>query len=138
MWYCYVGPDEDGFLFIGVADKEADAERVKALDNIEFKTINQRYIVGIDRELKLLKGNLDDYINKLMGKISKSDLTEPLKSQVLSQLDVIDYKGMTIIRLRIPKQKELSFIGKSSFTRENSKTIELNGPKLISISKLFD
>lgn len=133
-----VGPDEDGFLFIGVADKEADAERVKALDNIEFKTVNKRYIVGIDRELKLLKGNLDDYINKLMGKISKSDLTEPLKSQVLSQLDVIDYKGMTIIRLRIPKQKELSFIGKSSFTRENSKTIELNGPKLISISKLFD
>lgn len=133
-----VGPDEDGFLFIGVADKEADAERVKTLDNIEFKTVNQRYIVGIDRELKLLKGNLDDYINKLMGKISKSDLTEPLKSQILSQLDVIDYKGMTIIRLRIPKQKQLSFIGKSSFTRENSKTIELVGPKLISISKLFD
>ncbi|TBM99733.1 DUF262 domain-containing protein [Hyunsoonleella flava] len=133
-----VGPDEDGFLFIGVADKEADAERVKALDKIEFKTVNQRYIVGIDRELKLLKGNLDDYINKLMGKISKSDLTEPLKSQVLSQLDIIDYKGMTIIRIRIPKQKELSFIGKSSFTRENSKTIELDGPKLISISKLFD
>jgi len=133
-----IGPDEDGFLFIGVADKEADAERVKALDKIEFKTVNQRYIVGIDRELKLLKGNLDDYINKLMGKISKSDLTEPLKSQVLSQLDVIDYKGMTIIRLRIPKQKELSFIGKSSFIRENSKTIKLDGPKLISISKLFD
>ncbi|WP_299780858.1 DUF262 domain-containing protein [uncultured Formosa sp.] len=133
-----VGPDEDGFLFIGVADKEADAERVKTLDKIEFKTINKRYIVGIDRELKLLKGNLDNYINKLMGKISKSDLTEPLKSQVLSQLDVIDYKGMTIIRLRIPKQKELSFIGKSSFIRENSKTIELDGPKLISISKLFD
>ncbi len=133
-----IGPDEDGYLFIGVADKEADAERVKLLDKIEFKTINQRHIVGIDRELKILKGNLDDYINKLMGKISKSDLTEPLKSQVLSQLDVIDYKGMTIIRLRVPKQKELSFIGKSSFTRENSKTIELEGPKLISISKLFD
>ncbi|MBR9847631.1 MAG: DUF262 domain-containing protein [Algicola sp.] len=133
-----LGPDEDGFLFVGVADKEADAERVKSLDKIEFKVINQRYIVGIDRELKLLKGSLDDYINKMMGKISKSDLTEPLKSQVLSQLDVIDYKGMTIIRLRIPKQKELSFIGKSSYIRENSKTIELDGPKLISISKLFD
>ena len=133
-----IGPDEDGYLFIGVADKEADAVRVQLLDKIDYKTVNQRYIVGIDRELKLLKGNLDDYINKLMGKISKSDLTEPLKSQVLSQLDVIDYKGMTIIRLTIPKQKELSFIGKSSYIRENSKTIELDGPKLISISKLFD
>ena len=121
-----------------MADKEADAERIKSLDKIEYKSINQRYVVGIDRELKHLKGSLDDYINKLMGKIEKSELMEPLKSQVLSQLDVIDYKNMTIIRLRIPKQKALSFIGKRSFIRENSKTIELDGPKLISISKLFD
>jgi len=86
----------------------------------------------------LLNGSLDDYINKLMGKITSSYLSEPLKSQVLSQLDVIDYKGLTVIRLRIPKQKELSFIGKSSYIRENSKTLDLDGPKLISISKLFD
>ncbi|WP_338103978.1 ATP-binding protein [Psychrobacter nivimaris] len=133
-----LGPDEDGYLFIGVADKEADASRIKNLDSIEPKAINQRYVVGIDRELNLLKGNLDDYINKLMGKISKSDLSEPLKSQVLSQIDVIEYKGMTVIRLRVPKQKEMAFIGGSSFIRENSKTVELDGRKLISISKLFD
>ncbi|MCO6173671.1 DUF262 domain-containing protein [Flavobacterium sp. NRK F10] len=133
-----IGPEEDGYLFIGVADKQADAIRVQALDEVDYKTINQRYVVGIDRELKLLNGNLDDYINKLMSKISKSNLTDPLKSQVLSQLDVIDYKGVTILRIRIPKQKELSFVGKSSYIRENSKTIELEGPKLISISKLFD
>lgn len=132
-----IGPDENGYLFIGVADKESDAIKVKALDGVDYKTINQRYVVGIDRELKYLGGTLDDYINKLLGRISKSDLTEPLKSQVLSQLDVIDYKSLTIIRLRIPKQNLLSFIGKRSFIRENSKTLELDGPKLISINKLF-
>lgn len=132
-----VGPDSDGFIFIGVADKEADAERIKQLDNTNFKTINNRYIVGIDRELPLLKGTHDDYINKLLGKISASELSEPLKTHVLSQFDVIDYKGMTIIRMRVPKQKELSFVGKDSYTRENSKTIKLEGPSLISASKLF-
>lgn len=132
-----VGPDEDGFLFIGVADKEVDATRIKSLDGIEYKLINSRYVVGIDRELTLLKGTLDDYINKLLGKIEKSDLSEPLKSQVLSQLDVVDYKSLTVLRLRIPKQSKLSFVGKRSFVRENSKTIELEGPKLLSISKLF-
>lgn len=133
-----IGPDEDGYLFIGVADKDSDAERIKILDKIEYKLINQRYVVGIDRELKLLNGSVDDYINKLLGRIEKSEISEPLKSQVLSQLDVIDYKNLTIIRLRIPKQKELSFVGKRSFIRENSKTIELEGRKLISISKLFN
>ena len=133
-----IGPDEDGFLFIGVADKEADATRIKSLDGTDYKVINQRYVVGIDRELKYLKGSLDDYINKLMGRIEKSELSEPLKSQVLSQLDVIDYKNLTVLRLRVPKQRKLSFIGKRSFIRENSKTIELEGPKLIAISKLFE
>ncbi|WP_197708955.1 DUF262 domain-containing protein [Psychrobacter sp. YP14] len=133
-----VGPDEDGYLFIGVADKESDAIRIKELDQIEPKVINQRYVVGIDRELKLLNGSLDDYINKLMGKISKSELSEPLKTQVLNQIDVINYKGMSVIRLRVPKQNEMAFIGNSSFTRENSRTIELDGRKIISISKLFD
>ncbi|MDD3043833.1 MAG: DUF262 domain-containing protein [Candidatus Delongbacteria bacterium] len=133
-----VGPDADGFIFIGVADKDSDAERIKFLDKVNYKTINGRHVVGIDRELALLKGNYDDYINKLLGEISKSELSEPLKSHILSQFDVIDYKGLTIIRLRIPKQNKISFIGKESFIRENSKTIKLEGPRLLAANRLFE
>lgn len=132
-----VGPDADGFVFIGVADKESDAQRIKQMDKVDFKTINQRYIVGIDREIPLIKGTYDDYVNKLLGKISASDLSEPLKSHVLSQFDIVDYKGLTVIRIRVPKQESLSFVGKESFIRENSKTLKLEGPKLIAASKLF-
>lgn len=132
-----IGPDADGFIFIGVADKEADATRINQLDKIEFKTINNRYVVGIDRELSILKGTHDDYVNKLLGKISSSQLSDPLKSQVLSQFDVVDYKGLTVIRLRVPKQSELSFVGKESFIRENSKTLKLEGPKLLAANKIF-
>jgi len=132
-----VGPDADGFIFIGVADKEADAIRINLLDKVDVKVINNRFIVGIDRELPLLKGNHDDYVNKLLGKISSSLLSDPLKSQVLSQFDIVDYKDLTIIRLRIPKQKELSFVGKDSFIRENSNTLKLEGPKLLAANKIF-
>lgn len=132
-----VGPDEDGFLFFGVADKLKDAETIKKIDKIDYRTINDRYIVGIDRELKLENWSLDDYVNKLLGEIDKSELSEPLKSQVKSQIDIIDYKGMSIIRIRIPKQSEISFVGNKSFIRENSKTIEMDAPRLLSISKLF-
>ena len=133
-----VGPDSDGFLFIGVADKDSDAERIKMLDGIQYRSINGRHVVGIDRELALLGGNHDDYINKLLGEISKSKLSEPLKSHILSQFDVIDYKGLTVLRIRVPHQKELSFIGDECFTRENSKTIKLEGPRLLAASKLFE
>ncbi len=132
-----VGPDSDGFLFIGVADKLSDAERINALDGIDFKTLNGRYIVGIDRELVLQGWSHEDYINKFLGEVSSSELSEPLKSQILSQLDVIDYKGMTIVRVRVPAQAELSFIGTNSYIRENSQTVKLDGPKLIAANNLF-
>lgn len=132
-----IGPDEDGFLFIGVADKIEDAERIKNLDNINYRIINNRFIVGIDRELKIMKCNLDNYINKIISKIDKSELSEPLKSQIKSQIDIIDYKGLSVIRLRIPKQNTLSFIGSKSYIRENSQTIEMDAPKLVAISKMF-
>lgn len=132
-----IGPEEDGFLFIGVADKLSDAETIKSLDKIDYKTVNDRHIVGIDRELKILGWTLDDYINKILGEIDKSQLSEPLKSQVKSQIDIIDYKGLSTIRIRVPRQTEISFVGKQSYIRENSKTIEMDAPKLLSISKMF-
>jgi hypothetical protein len=133
-----VGPESDGFIFIGVADKKQDSDRIASLDGITPNVINQRYVVGVERELPLMSCNLDDYVNKFMGKISISDLSEPLKSQTISQLDIIEYKEHSVLRLRIPRQKALSFVGAESFTRENSKTIELKGPKLVAISKLFE
>ena len=133
-----VGPDSDGYLFVGVADEKSDAQKIEQLDNIKAQAINERYVVGIDRELSIMGIKIDDYINRVMSKLQASSLSEPLKSQVLSQLDVIEYKGFSVLRIRIPRQKSISFVGSESFIRENSKTIELKGPKLVAISKLFE
>lgn len=132
-----LGPDADGYLFIGVADKKPDADRIRQLDQITPIEITSRFVVGINRELKYFNKSIDNYIDFFLSNIQKSQLTEPLKSQALSQIDVVDYKGLTVIRLRIPKQNEISFVGNDCFVRENSKTIKVEGPKLLAISKLF-
>jgi hypothetical protein len=49
-----VAPDADGFLYIGIADKPADAKRVHELDGIEPIKFDHVEIVGIDREAKQL------------------------------------------------------------------------------------
>lgn len=87
-----VGPEADAFIFIGVADKEQDAKRVEQLDGIEAPRIGQRYVVGIDREVAVLKTKTDSYLEKLVGAIRAADLSEPLKTQVLSKIDVIAYR----------------------------------------------
>jgi hypothetical protein len=132
-----ISPHSDGYLFVGVADKKSDKDRVEILDGIKTIEINGRFIVGVDRELKYFKGKIDNYIDYLLGNIQKSKLSDPLKTQLLSQLDIVDYKGFTVIRLKIPPQKELSFVGEDCFYREHSKTIKAEAKQVIALSELF-
>lgn len=132
-----IGPDGDGFLFVGVADKPADAERIRSLDKIEPIKIGTRYVVGVERELPLMKCDLEAYLAKILSAINDSELSEPLKSGVLSQVDTVQYKGVTVIRIRVPKQKEISFVGDAVFVREGSSTIEAKGKKLLAINNMF-
>ncbi|MFD6372627.1 DUF262 domain-containing protein, partial [Streptomyces roseolus] len=44
-----VKPQTDGYLFIGVADKDADVKRIKNLDGIDPAPVREKHVVGIDR-----------------------------------------------------------------------------------------
>lgn len=130
-------PEDSGYIFLGVTDKKADADRVAHLDAVNPIEINGRYVVGIDREAKYLKKTLEDYVQTLVGAIRHSELTEPLKTQVLSKIDTISFKGHSVMRIVIPPQTDVSFVGEKAFTREDSSTVEAKGPKLIAVSKRF-
>lgn len=132
-----VGPDADGYLFIGVADEEEDSLRIEALDSIRSNKVGYRYVVGVDRELPLLNCDLEAYVSRILAAIKDSELTEPLKSGLLSQIDTVSYRDKTIIRIRVPKQREVSFVGNIAFIREGSSTIEAAGKKLLAINSLF-
>lgn len=132
-----VGPDSNGYIFIGVADKPIDAQRIKNLDGIESIKIGERYVVGIDRELKILKINAEHYVKKIVSFINNSELSDNLKHQVCSRIDTINYRELTVIRINIPPQREVSFIGDKSYIREDSSTKDLSGKKLIAIGNLF-
>jgi len=130
-------PNNDGYIFLGVADKKQDAEKIEKLDGIHPSEISERYVVGIDREAKVLGETLEEYVGRLINHIKKSELTNILKTQVLMKIDIIDYKGHSVIRINVPPQKEISFVGEKAFIRENSSTVEAKGPKLLAVSQLF-
>jgi len=132
-----VGPESDGFIYVGVADKEQDAIRIERLDGTSPAKIGQRFIVGIDREVKILSSKVETYVQKLVSGIRASELSEPLKTQVLSHVDVIEYRGKTVIRLMIPAQREVSFLGNEAFTRMNSDTTKVQGKSLLALQTLF-
>jgi Protein of unknown function DUF262/Putative DNA-binding domain len=131
-------PKSDGYIFLGVADKVEDARRVEELDGIEPIEINNRYIVGIDREAKILNKTVEKYVETLINTIRDSGLTDPLKTQVLMKIDIICYKKLSVVRIHVPPQDSVSFVDDKAFTREHSSTIEAKGPQLLAINKLFN
>jgi uncharacterized protein with ParB-like and HNH nuclease domain len=130
-------PENDGYIFLGVADKKKDAEKFKILDAINFIEINDRYVVGIDREARVLGKTLEVYVGILINTIRQSDLTDPLKNQVLMKIDTIDFKGLSVIRINVPSQKQISYVGDKVFIREDSSTVEANPRKVVAVTQLF-
>ncbi|MDC0686150.1 DUF262 domain-containing protein [Mitsuaria sp. RG] len=132
-----VGPDADGYVFVGVADRKVHAERIAELDKVQAVTVGSRYVVGLDREMAVMKIGAEQYLDKFLEYIRKSELCEPLRSQILSQTDFVEYRGLSVLRIRVPAQNSVSFVGDQAFVRENSSTVEAKGKKLIAVNEIF-
>jgi hypothetical protein len=132
-----VGPHADSYLHLGVADSIKDAKRIESLDLISPIKVGDVWVVGIEREAILLKQTVENYVNALTSKISASKLSEPLLTAVLASIDTILYKGMSIIRFRIPAQQDPSHYDGIVYGRQNSSAVPLNAIQALSLAKLF-
>ncbi|MBN1508483.1 MAG: DUF262 domain-containing protein [Sedimentisphaerales bacterium] len=132
-----LGPSSEGYIFIGVADNREDVDRVRLLDHVEPRQIAHHFLVGIEREASRLKITVDDYVARIVQAFQNSVLSEPLKTQVMGGFDVITLNGLSAIRVLIPPQKDVSFVGGTAFSRDGSSTVKVEGPRLVAVTKLF-
>ncbi|MFI9003081.1 DUF262 domain-containing protein [Streptomyces sp. NPDC053541] len=133
-----VKPRTEGYLFIGVADKESDARRIRELDGIEPIGVGPHSVVGVDREAHAKKMTLDTYVQRFVTKLSQQPISEPLATQLLSGIDTIEYKGTSVIRVLIPGQSDLTYLGDRVFVRRGSSTEEIKDLKQVAaLAKSF-
>lgn len=59
-----------------------------------------------------------------------------VKTEIGDKLESL-YKGHSVIRIPIPAQSEMSFVGDKAFTRKDFSTVEVKGQELLAVSKLF-
>ena len=132
------GPKITGKILIGVADKEADKDRVSELDGIEPKKIGKRYVVGVAREAKILGISIEQYFSRWKDGIRNSDLSVGLRDQVLSNIDYNDFYGLGLIIITIPPQNEMSYVGEETYIRSVDDTMKAETAKQIAaIAKRF-
>lgn len=130
-------PDADGFIYLGVADKKSAAERVSELFGGNYHQIGDVFFVGLLHDLKCLGINLESYIKKLIQELQKTDLADPLKTQLITCLEHAEYRGAPFVRLRVPIQKELTSFRGEYPIRKNSDTVNMTAAETLSQSKLF-
>jgi hypothetical protein len=124
-----LGPDVSGGLFIGVADKPSDQKRIEELDAIQAVSVGARFCVGVDREAKVLKIGVEQYVRNIVEHISKSALSEPLKTAVCSRIDAIVYRGFTVVCIWVPSQTAPSEVADQVYVRVGSETRKVDGLK---------
>lgn len=127
----------EGDIFIGVADVESDAQRVQSLDGVTPITVGRRFVVGVDREARSLSVSLDEYLRKVVGIFQQSLLTESLKQSITGAIDMVEYRGLHIVRIHIPQQTTVSFMDDRCFTRQGAETIEVVGPRILTLQQRF-
>ena len=132
------GAGQIGKLILGVTDKVADSERVLKLDGVQAVKVARRHIVGVAREAKQLGISVEDYYARWKSYISDSDLSEPLKTSVLSNIDYNTYFGLGVIVITIPPQKELSYYGGDVYWRDGDETkLAEDARRVASLAKRF-
>ena len=133
-----IGPDSDGVVYIGVADKEADAQRIAQLDSISPLEVGSRFVVGVDRELAVLSETLETYKRRIVDALASSELSEPLKTSVLGKIDCIDYRGLSVICIRVPSQRAISTLADVVYCRQGSSTHRVDGlQRIVAVQELF-
>jgi predicted HTH transcriptional regulator len=116
------GRNRAGTIIIGVADKDADASRIKHFDGIEPRKVGSRFVVGVKREAAVLSQRPEEYFAKWKHAIQHSELSSPLKEDVLSNMDYNDYYGLGLIIITVPPQKALSYVNDVPYWRSGDET----------------
>lgn len=125
-----LGPDSTGYIFLGVANDAADAARIQVLDGVTPIKVGDVLVVGVDREVRLVGQDVETYVRNFVAELRHTALSEPLKTAILGAVDTIEYRGLSVVRVTVHRQKAMSWVGDNAFLREGSET-KLASPKQV-------
>ncbi|MFD9263816.1 DUF262 domain-containing protein [Streptomyces sp. NPDC059538] len=118
-----IGPNVTGYVAVGIADTDKDAERVRQLDDADVEQFRGFNIVGIEREAQHRSKSLNDYWMWLCQQIKDSDLDPSLARRVTAESKLVSYKGLVVALLRVTSGSEPYFYRNEMVERSGSETL---------------
>lgn len=136
------GPRTKGYLILGVAEKEATANRIKQLYNEDYKQFidTKFYITGIQGEINAyLKGDEDSYSRKIKDCIKNEPIDDYTKSYILTHMKFVSYYGKTVLVLELESQDAPVAYNDAYYERENNETTKVEGiARILAVTQRFN
>jgi hypothetical protein len=127
------GPSAEGVILVGIADKLADAKRVKTLFNINTITIHGNPVTGTEEQIEYLGWNVDQWWRKWQQKIQSAKVSEEFSRSLAMSLRPVFCDGLLLWELK-PKSigKPISFNDRF-FIRIGPATQEISADDFLAI-----
>ncbi|MFI5865553.1 DUF262 domain-containing protein [Streptomyces sp. NPDC051546] len=131
------GPDGDGYMILGVADDESDAQRIQDLDSLIPLRVGAQHLVGVDRECQALGIDMATYLRTIVQRFQEAPIGNHLKGDILASIDTVSFSGRSYVVIRIPAQKELSEFDGDYFVRDGEDLRKMTTSEALAASKRF-
>lgn len=131
------GLNATGYVIVGVADKEADSNRVEKIHGIKAARFRNFFITGIAHEAGLGRKTLDDYITWLLDKVRNSKLDPRLVDDICKDARLVRYYDKAVLVLRVKSRDEPIPYDDKFFIRSGTSTYEARGAQLNTVFGRF-
>ncbi|WP_189079690.1 DUF262 domain-containing protein [Mangrovihabitans endophyticus] len=134
-----MGRDSVGYIMLGIADKQEDANRIASIDGISVQHFKKRFaIVGIEREAVVRGEDMNIYWTWLMQKLREAKtLDRRLAAQVVADARLANYAGHLVGILKVRSIGEPAFYGQDLYERSGSETRKLSTPDYTRVFSRF-
>jgi hypothetical protein len=122
------GVGRKGYILIGVAETVATAKRVEELFGVSCLTFERFKITGIEHEAIAVGKSLDKFYQLITSKIALSEISEPLRSYVTSNLKMVRYYDKTVCVIEVAGQQKPSLYGEKYYERQGASIKEITAP----------
>lgn len=123
-----------GYVCVGVADNDTDAEKIKQIHGIEPKIYKSFKITGIDHEAIKLHSSLDKFYQWIIQKIDSQPIDDKVKNDIGRNMKIVNYFNKSVMIFSLKSGNKPVTYDSKFYERIGANTIEI---KVDNYSELF-
>jgi hypothetical protein len=126
-----------GYVIVGITDSAETGKRVEVLHGVKPRCFHNFYVLGIDHEVSAVAKNHDQFFNFVVDKVRRSEVSEPLRSYLVSQIKAVKYYDRTVYVFESRGQDDPSRHGNVYYQRFGSQLHEVKPDALTSFIRRY-